>query len=643
MPDQLVTLSVAANGDGVVKLASAIIAKLGSIPEGVIGAEYEQRYFGLEDPVSADGEYRLLTLESPGAMELFWHSGSHLMAQAVLRLYPKAKLAIGPAIRDGFYYDFDFGETFSSDDLEKVEAEMHKIVAENYPITRKAISPEEGVKLFTGSNQGFKLELIEGISEQLSLYTQGDFTDLCRGPHIPSTGYLKHFKLLSVTGAYWRGDERNPMLQRIYGTAFPTKAQLDEYLNRIEEAKKRDHRILGKQLGLFSFHSEATGMPFWMDKGALLFRTIAQYLMNHLRKRGYTEVRTPLILERSLWERSGHWDHYLKNMYFTSIEEKDYAVKPMNCPGAVLMYNDTQRSYRDMPMRWAELGIVHRYEKSGTLHGLFRVRAFTQDDAHIFCTEEQLVDEVEHLINLLFEIYGHFGMYDVKVELSTRPKDRIGSDQAWDLSEAGLKTALKRQGISYIINEGEGAFYGPKIDFHVTDSLGRSWQCGTIQVDYNFPERFGLEYIGADNQPHRPVMLHRAILGSMERFIGILIEHYAGDFPLWLAPEQGVILPITEKQNGAAEQLYDRLAQAGFRMRIDDRNEKVGKKIRDAELLKVPYMLVIGGREAEAGTVSVRSRGKGDLGVMPVDELVRQLNEEIMLRTTPLEEARSSS
>lgn len=605
---------------------------LGKIPDGVIGAVGPSRLHGLEDPVTESGKYRLIRMHSPDVMQLFWHSSSHILAQAVKRLYPHARLGIGPAIRDGFYYDFDFGDPISSDDLVKIESEMANIVKENQPIQRKELGYDQAMELFSNAGQSYKLELIDEIretGEPVSTYTQGEFIDLCRGPHLPSTGSVKHFKLLALTGAYWRGDERNPMLQRIYGTAYPTSKQLKQHLHLREEAKKRDHRLIGKQLGLFSFHPEAPGAPFWMAKGSILFDLILGYMHDLLNRRGYTEVKTPIVLTKELWERSGHWDHYHNNMFFTSQEERDFALKPMNCPGAVVMFKNQQWSYRDLPQRWAEMGIVHRYEKSGTMHGLFRVRHITQDDAHVFCTPEQLVDEVAALIRLVFEVYNHFGMTDLQVELSTRPLDRIGTDEMWNDGEKALANALDVVGIEYQINKGEGAFYGPKIDFHVFDSLGRNWQMSTVQVDFNFPERFELEYIGADNQPHRPVMLHRAILGSVERFIGVLIEHYAGDFPLWLAPQQAVVLPIADSQHEVAEKVDQVLTDAGFRCDIDRRAEKIGRKIRDAELEKIPYMLIIGAKEAENGQVSLRRRGKGDLGTLSVEALIETMNIEI--------------
>ncbi len=629
MPDVHVQINIEEYGDSGTGAGIPFRKALSEIPEGVIGAESDGRLYGLEDPVYHSGQYRLLRLESDRVMELFWHSASHVLAQAVKRLFPHARLGIGPAIKDGFYYDFDFGEPISADELPRIEEEMMRIVEEDLPIKRSELSAEEAKAIFTKGNENYKLELIEGLSEQISTYLQGEFTDLCRGPHLPSTGLIKHFKLLSITGAYWRGDERNPMLQRIYGTAYPTAKLLRAHMQRLEEAKKRDHRLIGKQLGLFSFHYEAPGTAFWHEKGLVLFNIVQDYWREAHSRHGYVEVRTPIVLSRELWERSGHWDHYRNSMYVTVVDDVDFAVKPMNCPGTVLMYTERQFSYRDLPWRVAELGSIHRFEKSGTLHGLFRVRGFTMDDAHIFCTPGQLVDEVRGVINLVYEIYNRFGLTEVEVELSTRPADRIGTDEMWDRAERDLTKALKTSNIEFDVNEGEGAFYGPKIDFHIFDCLGRRWQCGTVQIDFNFPERFNLEYVGSDNESHRPVMIHRAILGSMERFIGILIEHYAGDFPLWLAPEQAVVAPITDKEHEASLKIHDRLISEGIRCRIDYRAEKIGRKIRDAELAKVPYMLIIGAREAESGQVSLRLRKQGDQGTLSVDDLIERMKAEI--------------
>ncbi len=629
MSDKTIDINLDAKVDAGLKAGVSLREAIGEIPNGVIGALLGNKHFGLEDPVFESGEYKLLRLNSPESMTIFWHSAAHLLAQAVGKLYPHAKLGIGPAIKNGFYYDFDFGTPISADELEAIEAEMKLNVEADLPIIRKELNPVEASEFFNSEGQTYKIELIEGLEEQISTYSQGEFTDLCRGPHVPSTGYLKHFKLTAITGAYWRGDERNPMLQRIYGTAYPTSKELKKHMRRIEEAKKRDHRLLGKQLKLFSFQPEAPGAPFWHPRGRVIWNETLSYIRNLLARRGYGEVGTPLIMTQDLWERSGHWGHYHNNMYFTSLENRDYAIKPMNCPGAVLMYKSDQWSYRDLPLRWAEIGIVHRYEKSGTLHGLFRVRHITQDDAHVFCTEDQLVDEVGKLISLVKEVLNHFGLTDIEVELSTRPKDRIGSDEVWDKAEKALRDSLAESQEEYTVSEGEGAFYGPKIDFHIMDSLGRGWQLSTIQLDFNFPERFDLEYIGPDNQPHRPVMLHRAIFGAVERFIGILIEHYAGDFPLWLTPEQAIVLPISEQQVEAANSIKDKLIEAGIRCSVDGRSEKIGRKIRDSEKGKIPYMLIVGQREAEDGTVSLRRRGEGDLGVLSIDKLKNRMEQEI--------------
>lgn len=629
MSDEYVEIEVVPDSEEGISAGTSLRDAIGEIPPGVLGAELDDTLFGLADPIFDSGSYRLIRKDSPRYVKILWHSTAHLLAQAVKRLYPRVKLGIGPAIKDGFYYDFDFGTPISADELPKIEAEMKKCAKENLRIVRQELSPQEAEEYFRVDGQDYKLELIGGIDEGISTYTQGEFTDLCRGPHIPSTKYIKHFKLLSVTGAYWRGDERNPMLQRIYGTAYPTADLLKDHLQRLEEAKKRDHRLIGKQLELFSFHPEAPGMPFWHEKGVIILNAVKDYWQRTHREHGYVEVNTPLILSQSLWERSGHWDHYHKNMFFISQEDQQFAVKPMNCPGTVLMYGERQWSYRELPWRAAELGIIHRYEKSGTLHGLMRVRGYTMDDAHIFCTSEQMVDEIAGVVNLVFEIYSHFGLTEVEVELSTRPLARIGTDEMWTEAENALASALKKVDVDYQVNEGEGAFYGPKIDFHILDCLNRSWQCGTVQLDFNFPDRFDLEYIGADNQPHRPVMIHRAILGSLERFVGIIIEHYAGDFPLWLSPEQAILLPITDKQGDFAADVQVRMRNAGFRCSLDSRSEKIGRKIRDSELKKIPYMLIIGEREVETGEVSLRRRGLGDLGSIKIDDLIVRMDKEI--------------
>ena len=556
------------------------------------------------------------------------HSAAHVLAQAVTELYPEVKLGIGPAIEDGYYYDFDRREGFTPDDLEKIEERMKKIITANLPIVRREVTRAEAEKLF--ADEPYKLELIAEIEDPvLTVYEQDGFADLCRGPHLANTGQVKAFKLLSVAGAYWRGSEKNPMLQRIYGTAFPTSQALDEYIVRLEEARKRDHRKLGKELDLFSFHEEGPGFPFWHPKGTIILNEIIEHWRRLHRERGYQEVRTPMILNEALWHRSGHWDTYRENMYFVDIDEHTYAVKPMNCPGVMLIYRDALRSYRDLPLKYAELGHVHRHEKSGVLHGLFRVRAFTQDDAHVFCTPDQIQEEIIKVIDLVIAIYEKYGFKDYRIELSTKPEKRIGSDEVWETAESALHAALKAKGIEYAVNPGEGAFYGPKIDFHVHDTMRRSWQLGTIQLDFAMPERFDLEYIGDDGKGHRPVMIHRAILGSLERFVGILVEEYAGAFPLWLAPVQIIMLPIADRHVKYAEEVAGRLRAKGLRVDVDARNEKTGFKIREAQMLKIPYMLIVGDREEEAGKVAVRKREEGDLGTMPVDDFIANVENEL--------------
>lgn len=556
------------------------------------------------------------------------HSASHVLAQAVKDLFPEARLGIGPAIEDGFYYDFDRSEGFTPEDLEKIEARMREIVKANLPLIRKEVSREEAEKTF--ADEPYKLELIRELEDEtISIYQQGDFADLCRGPHVNYTSKVKAFKLLSVAGAYWRGSEKNPMLQRIYGTAFFTKDELEDYLTRIEEARKRDHRKLGRDLDLFSFQEEGPGFPFWHPKGMIVLNELLDYWRRLHRERGYSEVRTPMILSEALWHRSGHWDTYRENMYFVGIDEQTYAVKPMNCPGVILIYKDALRSYRDLPMKFAELGHVHRHEKSGVLHGLFRVRAFTQDDAHVFCTPEQIQGEIVDVIDIIQTIYSKFGFSEYRIELSTRPEKSIGTDEMWETAEHALQEALKAKGIEYAINPGDGAFYGPKIDFHVTDSMKRSWQLGTIQLDFSMPERFECEYIGDDGKPHRPVMIHRAALGSIERFMGIIIEEYAGAFPLWLAPMQVVVLPIADRHHEFSQSVAERLGAIGVRVSIDTRNEKTGFKIREAQVHRIPYMLVVGDREADTGNVSVRQREEGDLGSMPADDFLARIRKEL--------------
>ena len=566
-------------------------------------------------------ELAILTFDDAEGKHAFWHTASHIMAQAVKRLYPDVKLTIGPAIENGFYYDFDAGEPLTPETLEKIEAEMKQIVKEALPLERFELSPNEAVKLMEAKNEPYKVELIgehAGKGEPISFYRQGEFTELCAGPHLPDTGRVKAFKLTSCTGAYWRGDAKNQMLQRIYGTAFPKQAVLDEYLARMEEAKKRDHRKLGKELELFTIMEEGPGFPFFLPKGMVLKNLLIDYWREIHREAGYQEISTPMILSRSLWERSGHWAHYKENMYTTVIDEEDYAIKPMNCPGGMLVYKTKPRSYRDLPLRVGELGLVHRHELSGALHGLMRVRCFTQDDAHIFMTPDQIKEEIKGVVALIDKVYGTFG-FPYKIELSTMPEDHMGELADWERATDALRGAITELGYAYEVNEGDGAFYGPKLDFHLQDCLGRTWQCGTIQLDFQLPERFELEYTGADGQKHRPIMIHRVVFGSIERFIGILIEHFAGAFPLWLAPEQVRILPISERHHEKAREIYRQLFDAGMRVEIDERSEKIGYKIREAQLQKIPYMLIIGDKEAESGTVSVRRRGEGDLGAVKTE------------------------
>ena len=566
-------------------------------------------------------ELAILTFDDAEGKHAFWHTASHIMAQAVKRLYPDVKLTIGPAIENGFYYDFDAGEPLTPETLEKIEAEMKQIVKEALPLERFELSPNEAVKLMEAKNEPYKVELIgehAGNGEPISFYRQGEFTELCAGPHLPDTGRVKAFKLTSCTGAYWRGDAKNQMLQRIYGTAFPKQAALDEYLARMEEAKKRDHRKLGKELELFTIMEEGPGFPFFLPKGMVLKNLLIDYWREIHREAGYQEISTPMILSRSLWERSGHWAHYKENMYTTVIDEEDYAIKPMNCPGGMLVYKTKPRSYRDLPLRVGELGLVHRHELSGALHGLMRVRCFTQDDAHIFMTPDQIKEEIKGVVALIDNVYGTFG-FPYKIELSTMPEDHMGELADWERATDALRGAITELGYAYEVNEGDGAFYGPKLDFHLQDCLGRTWQCGTIQLDFQLPERFELEYTGADGQKHRPIMIHRVVFGSIERFIGILIEHFAGAFPLWLAPEQVRILPISERHHEKAREIYQQLFNAGMRVEIDERSEKIGYKIREAQLQKIPYMLIIGDKEAESGTVSVRRRGEGDLGAVKTE------------------------
>lgn len=561
---------------------------------------------------------------------MYWHTTSHIMAQAVKRLFPDAKLAIGPAIENGFYYDFDVEKPFSEEDLKKIEEEMKKIIKENLELERFELPREEAIKLMQERKEPYKVELIEDLpdGEVISFYKQGDFADLCRGPHLPSTGCVKAVKLLSSSGAYWRGDEHNKMLQRIYGISFPKASELEEYLNMLEEAKKRDHKKLGKELELFMLAPEGPGFPFFLPKGMVLRNILEDYWKKIHLENGYVEIKTPIILNEELWHQSGHWEHYKENMYTTKIDDVDYGIKPMSCPGGIIVYKSKLHSYKELPIRAAELGLVHRHEKSGQLNGLFRVRCFTQDDAHIYCLESQIEEEVKGVIKLVDEIYSKFG-FDFSIELSTRPENSMGSDELWQVAEKALENVLKDLGKEYVLNPGDGAFYGPKIDFHIRDCLGRDWQCGTIQLDFQMPERFDMTYIGEDGEKHRPVMIHRAIFGSIERFIGIITEHFAGAFPLWLAPVQVEVMPISDNQLEYAKSVVEKLQQAGIRVELDDRQEKIGYKIREAQLQKIPYMLILGEKEVEAGNVGVRSRKDGDIGAMEIDEFVEKLKKEI--------------
>ena len=587
----------------------------------------------LRHVVDEDCELEILTFDNEEGKGAFWHTTSHIMAQAIKRLYPDTKLAIGPSIENGFYYDVDRETPFAAEDLEKIEKEMKKIVKEALPIERFTKTREDAIAYFKEKDEPYKVELIEDLpeGEEISFYQQGEFVDLCAGPHLMTTKPVKAFKLTSLAGAYWRGSEKNKMLTRIYGTSFTKKADLEEYLNRMEEAKKRDHRKLGKELGLFMMREEGPGFPFFLPKGMVLKNTLLDYWREIHRKNGYVEISTPIMLSRHLWETSGHWDHYKENMYTTVIDDTDFAIKPMNCPGGILVYQSEPRSYRDLPLRMGELGLVHRHEKSGQLHGLMRVRCFTQDDAHIFMMPEQIRDEIKGVARLIDEVYQLFG-FKYHVELSTRPEDSMGSDEDWEMATEALRGALDDLGLPYVVNEGDGAFYGPKIDFHLEDSIGRTWQCGTIQLDFQLPQRFELEYIGADGEKHRPIMIHRVCFGSIERFIGILIEHFAGAFPTWLSPVQVKVLPISEKYEEYAKSVKAALDAADIRAEIDLRSEKIGYKIREAQGQKIPYMLVVGQKEQADGTVSVRSRFKGDEGAEDLNVFIANIKAEITAR-----------
>ncbi len=608
------------------------------LAKAAVAASVDSEPVDLSRELHEGDQVAIVTLDSPAGVHILRHSASHALAQAVQRLWPGTEYAIGPTIENGFYYDFRFAEPVSDADFARIEEEMAKVVAENLPVARAELPRDEALKLFQNRDQPFKVELIEDLPDEqtISIYTQGEFVDLCRGPHLPSTGRLGKgtFKLTSVAGAYWRGDEHNAQLTRIYGTAFAKKEELAAHLEALEMARQRDHRRLGRDLDLFSFHDEGPGFPFFHANGMRLWNAMIDYWREEHVRAGYEEIRTPQILRRELWERSGHWENYKDNMYFTEIDGAPFAIKPMNCPGGLLIYKSRRRSYRDLPLRMAELGQVHRHEMSGVLHGLFRVRYFTQDDAHIYCTPEQLEDEVTAVVGFMHHIYAAFGFTDVHIELSTRPDKSIGSDEMWATAEGALSHVLEAEGIDYQLNPGDGAFYGPKIDFHIRDVMGRTWQCGTIQVDFAMPERLDITYTGPDNEEHRPVMIHRAMLGSIERFMGILLEHYGGNLPTWLAPVQALVLPVSDRHAGYAAGVVEALRVAGLRADADDRSESVGKRISDGQLQKVPYLLVVGDREEEAKAVSVRARGE-ETGSVPVEEFVRAVTAEVAERRLP--------
>ena len=614
-------------------LGEAVKILSNSLAKKVLAANVNGELTDLREELVDGSKVEFLTFEEDGGKHTLRHTASHVMAQAVKRLWPEAKLAIGPAIDKGFYYDIDMEHTLTPEDLTKIEKEMSRIVKENLPITKSVMPRQEAIEFFKSKNEDYKVELIEDLPEDavISCYTQGDFTDLCAGPHVASTGKVKAFKLQSIAGAYWRGDEKNKMLQRIYGTAFEKKEELDAYLHMLEEAAKRDHRKLGKELGLFVIKEEGPGFPFFLPKGMALRNELENFWREVHHDFEYDEIRTPIILNKHLWETSGHWDHYRENMYTTIIDDEEYAIKPMNCPGGILVYQNEMHSYRDLPLRYAELGLVHRHELSGALHGLFRVRAFTQDDAHVFMLPEQMQSELMKVIELFDRIYSQFGL-KYHVELSTKPDNAMGDDAIWEAATEALRNAIEAKGIDYVINPGDGAFYGPKLDYHIEDSLGRTWQCGTIQLDMNLPERFNVEYIGEDGQKHRTIMIHRACFGSMERFIGILTEHYAGAFPTWMAPVQVKVLPISEKHVEYANQLAKQMRHDYVRVEVDDRNEKIGYKIRQAQMEKVPYMLVVGDKEMEDNSVNVRKHGGDELGTVPFDEFFNSIKIEIKER-----------
>lgn len=614
-------------------LGEAVKQLSNSLAKKVLAADVDGELTDLREEVKNGSKVSFLTFNEQGGKDTLRHSASHIMAQAIKRLWPDAQLAIGPAIENGFYYDIDMEHVLVPEDLAKIEAEMHKIVKANFPIEKEVLSRDEALKFFKEKHENYKVELIEDLpaDAEISTYRQGEFVDLCAGPHVASTGKVKAFKLQSLAGAYWRGDEKNKMLQRIYGTAFEKKEELDEYLHLLEEAARRDHRKLGKELGLFVLKEQGPGFPFFLPKGMALRNELENFWREVHHDFDYEEIRTPIILNRQLWEQSGHWFHYRENMYTTVIDDEDYAIKPMNCPGSILVYQNDLHSYRDFPMRMAELGLVHRHELSGALHGLFRVRSFTQDDAHVFMLPSQIKAELIKVIELFDRIYSQFGL-TYRVELSTKPDNAMGDDAIWESATNALREAIEEKQIPYQINEGDGAFYGPKLDFHIRDSIGRTWQCGTIQLDMNLPERFHMEYVGEDGQKHQPIMIHRACFGSMERFIGILIEHYAGAFPTWLAPVQVKILPISEKHVEYAEKLRKAFKKAYVRVELDDRNEKIGYKIRQAQMEKVPYMLVVGDKEEQEGTVAVRSRVEGEKGSVKWEDFLADILEEVKER-----------
>ena len=620
------------SGIRAIDVANSISAGLA---RAIVGAKINGEVKDLKTPINDDAKLEFVKFEDKDGKEVFWHTSTHVMAQAIKRLYPEAKLAIGPAIENGFYYDIDLEHRLSPEDLEKIEAEMKKIVKEEFEVERYELPKDEAIDFMKKLGEDYKVELIEGLEEgsTISFYKQGEFTDLCAGPHLPNVKKVKAFKLLSVAGAYWRADQSNKMLQRVYGIAFEKKKDLDDYIQMMEEAKLRDHRKLGKELELFTLLDEGPGFPFFLPKGTVLKNKLLEYWREVHREDGYVEIETPIILNRQLWETSGHWFNYKENMYTVEIDEEDFAIKPMNCPGGMLVYQTKMRSYKDFPIRMGEIGRVHRHELSGALHGLMRVRAFTQDDAHIFMLPEQIKDEIKGVVSLIDKIYKTFG-FSYHLELSTRPEKFLGEISMWDEAESNLKAALEELGLPYIINEGDGAFYGPKIDFHLRDCIGRTWQCGTIQLDYQLPERFELSYIGKDGEKHRPVMIHRVAFGSIERFIGILIEHYAGKFPLWIAPVQVKILPISDKFMDYAKQIEKAMYDAKIRVELDDRAEKIGYKIREAQLEKVPYMIIVGEKELNEGNISVRSRDLGDLGFKNTDDFLKELSEEIISRKT---------